>query len=756
MNKALRRITLPFAILTLLSAQAFGQSAALALSAKADGLTVKVEGITAEVSLATGDLLRITATLDGTTSKGIPDAMMIPIARAPASPSREKDSWRMGPYSLRTDGPSLLVARDGQARFRIRFEKAGAAGIRTPLVLEKGDAFYGMGQCVKSLALGEQYLRLYNRPSFGDQTYLYVPYFFGSAGDAFLFQAAGNDVFVFRNAREATPASEGSRIDLAYWHDANPASLTSRLYSLTGSRTLLPRWAYGYIQSKYGYRTDAEVRTVVSAFGQFKVPLDAIVLDLYWFSRMGDLDWNRQSFPDPVGLDAWLEKSGVKLISISEPFFTLDSKLYRKFAAAGLFATGRDGAPMVWNDWWSFGGTGGSIVNPLAAGVEKLLGDRYVALARMGVDGFWTDLGEPEKVPAAARFGPWSEMEFHQAFNKEWSRLVHDAWAKAFPGTRPFILSRSGYLGSTGYGVSIWSGDVPATWDGLKAQVPLGLQAGLSGFPFWGSDAGGFITSGGELMPPDPELYLRWLQFASCTPVFRAHGTGPREPWIYGEEWLARARTAIGLRTVLLPYVYSTAYQVWSEGLPMMRPLFFLDPADPHLTKEDASFMLGDWLLVSPVTQPLAVATKKKIYLPKGSWYNLSTMERYKGGREIDFPLSLDAYPVFAREGAIIPAHENDFDEYLLIPGPAPTRYTVFTDDGSSEAYLAGGGEKLKFTLDGKGFAVSGAAEKRDIVVILPKRVVKLKALAGAKVAEDPRYWIVKVTADAAERRYEF
>jgi oligosaccharide 4-alpha-D-glucosyltransferase len=756
MNNPLRRITLTLALLMLVAAPALGQSAALARSAKGDGLTLKVDGITAELSLAAGELLRITATIDGTTPRPVPDAMQVPIARIPAAPAPVADGWRMGPYALRVDGTTLAVARDGRSRFTIRFEKAGAAGIRAPIALANGEAFYGMGQSVKSLALGEQLLRLYNRPAFGDQTYLYVPYFFGSAGDAFLFQAAGNDAFVFRNAREVTPASEGGRLDLYYWYDADPASLTARFYTLTVSRTLLPRWAYGYIQSKYGYRTDAEVRTIVGGFGQFGIPLSAVVLDLYWFGRMGDLDWNRQAFPDPAGLDAWLEKYNVKLMTITEPFFTLDSKLYKDFAAAGLFATGSDGAPEVWNDWWTFGGTGGSIVNPVARGVDKLLGDRYAELARTGVDGFWTDLGEPEKVPATARFGPWSEVEFHQAYNKEWSRIVHDAWAKAMPEKRPFILSRSGYLGSTGYGVSIWSGDVPATWDGLKAQVPLGLQAGLSGFPFWGSDAGGFITSGGELLPPDPELYFRWLQFASLTPVFRAHGMGPREPWIYGEEWLSRTRSAIGLRAVLLPYVYSTAYQVWSEGLPMMRPLFFFDPADSRLTKEDTSFLFGNWLLVSPVTKPVAAASTKKIYLPRGAWYGLGTMERFEGGREIDFPVTLDTFPVFAREGAIIPAYENNNEEYLLIPGPAPTSYTVFSDDGTSEAYRTGAGEKLRFTLDAKGFAVAGAAKKRDVFIILPKSLVSLTALAAAKVAEDARYWIVRVTVDAAERRYEF
>jgi alpha-glucosidase len=131
-------------------------------------------------------------------------------------------------------------------------------------------------------------------------------------------------------------------------------------------------------------------------------------------------------------------------------------------------------------------------------------------------------------------------------------------------------------------------------------------------------------------------------------------------------------------------------------------------------------------------------------------------MTRYEGGREIDIALSLDTGPVFVRGGAIVPATENGAEEYLLIPGPVTTRYTVFSDDGASETYQSGGGEKLQFSLDAKGFSVSGALKKRDIVIVLPKSTVTLKALMAAKIAEDQRFWILKVSADAAERRYEF
>ena len=751
-----RGLAAALAVFILAAAAALAQGQAIALTARDEALAAEVNGIGIQITLAEGDLLRITATAREAEPKPLPAAMRVSVPRKTAVPAQSGGGYALGPYTLRPDGSTLLVSLRGQPRFRIGFERAGKTGVRTPIALAAGAALYGMGECVKSLALGESYLTLYNKPAFGDQTYLYVPYFFGSAGDAFLFEAAGKDAFAFKNGREATAVGLSGRVDVLYWQEADPAAVTARLYAITGAQTLLPRWAYGFIQSKYGYRNEAELRTIVNGFSQFRLPLSAVVLDLYWFSRMGDLDWNREAFPDPAGLDTWLESKGVKLLTISEPFFTLDSKLYDRFSKAGLFAMKSDGSAAVWNDWWTFGGTGGSILNPVAAGVERILGDRYVELAKTGVDGFWTDLGEPENVPASALFGQWNEAEFHQAYNKEWSRLVHDALAGAFPGKRPFILSRSGYLGSTGYGVSIWSGDAPANWDGLKAQTPLGLQAGLSGFPYWGSDAGGFTTPGGELVPPDPERFYRWLQFAAFTPVFRAHGMGPREPWIYGQEWFMRNATMIAARASMLPYVYSTAYQVWANGLPMMRPLFFMDPADPRLAAEDSSFLFGDWLLVAPITKPLSAEKTKKIYLPKGAWYNVVTMTRDEGGREIELPLTMDTLPVFAREGAILPMDLNGRECYLLLPGTGPSRFVAFSDDGTSEAYLAGAGEKLLIGLDAKGFTVSGAAKKKDVVIVVPKAHVKLKALAGSQIDESDLYSIVNVTVDKGENRFEF
>jgi alpha-glucosidase (family GH31 glycosyl hydrolase) len=446
---------------------------------------------------------------------------------------------------------------------------------------------------------------------------------------------------------------------------------------------------------------------------------------------MGDLDWDRDAFPDPAGLAKWLDQQGVKLITISEPFFTKDSRSYWALDAAGGLSRDAQGKPLVFSDWWDFNkGIGGGVLDPESKGAQALLSERYAALARDGVGGFWIDLGEPERVPDQARFGPWSEAAYHNAFNLGWARIVRAAIEKATPGRRPFILSRSGTTGISGLGVSTWSGDVPATWEGLRDQLPLGLNASISGLPFWGSDVGGFVTSGGDLVPPDPELYLRWQQFGAFTPVYRAHGAGPREPWIYGAEWLARVKASLERRAFLLPYVYSTAWQVWSEGLPMMRPLFFGAPQDAGLQGEDSEYLFGDSVLIAPVTKPLSREAEKTVLLPAGSWLDAFSGQRVQGPAKVQVKLTLETFPLYYREGAILPAEREGKDLLLLVPGPGATRFTVFSDDGETEAYRAGAGEKLLVTLSPGAVQFEGAARAREVVLLFPKDAVP-KALEG-------------------------
>ena len=720
---------------------------------QAGRLVLRTARAQAELSLTEKGLLRITAMADGAHAAPPPVTLEFPAGAAlvavPGSTEVEGGGYRLKPASA----ASVTVTPKGQPSFQLTLE-GDASRLSLRLVADGATAFHGFGQAVKALGVKDESLELYHEPHFGDQTYLHMPFFFSDTGLAVAFNAAGRDSVDVSKGREVQLSTTTGRLDLYAWSDADPAALVARWYELSSSQSLLPRWAYGYLQSRYGYRTDAEVRATVELFRRFKLPLSAIVLDLYWFKRMGDLAWDRDAFPDPEGLAAWLHTRGVKLVTISEPFFNQDSQAFPDLKAADALAKDDKGQVVLWKDWWDFSkDIGGGVVDPLAPRAAEVLGGRYTRLAAGGVDGFWIDLGEPERVPGEARFGPYDERAFHNAFNLAWAKLVRNAFLAAHPDRRPFILSRSGYIGIAGLGVSTWSGDVPASWKGLREQVPLGLSASLSGLPFWGSDVGGFITRGGEAMPPDPELYLRWQQFGAFTPVYRAHGTGAREPWIYGEDWLARVKAVLERRQLLQPYIYSTAYQVWSEGRPMLRPLFFLDPADPALRTDASAYLFGDAILMAPVTQPLEREAVKRVHLPRGAWYDAFTLTRHAGGTDVEVPLSLDRFPLFYREGGILPVDAGAGQEGLiLLPGPGTSSFTVFSDDGETEAYRRGAGEKMVVTLDAKGVGFSGITREREVVLLLPKSL----KVAGAEAGADPLFQRLRVSLKPGSQRVSF
>lgn len=708
---------------------------ALDAAPRLDGAALALErgGVSTRLTLTADGALRLTSTATGAAVGKLPFSLELPKGKAL---TQAGDTFTAGAYTLTAaaDGTVSLSAA-GKRLLTLTLERGEGSALQARLQFDGARTFHGMGQAAPALALRSERFELVHTPKYGDQTYLYIPFFFTDSGLAVYANAASGDFVSFKQGSLATLSSDSGQLDFYLWGPESPQALVARFYRASGVDSLLPLWAYGYIQSRYGYRTDDEVRRVVTMAARQGIPMSAIVLDLYWFKRMGDLDWNREAFPDPKGLADWLEQQGVKLITISEPFIARDSKSFAELDAAQALAKQADGGTIIFSDWWDFGKAGGSIIDPATPATAGLLSAKYEAMTRVGVDGFWIDLGEPERTPAAARFGPYSEAAYHDFFNLFWARIVRQSVEKAAPGRRPFILSRSGWTGIAGLGVSTWSGDVPCSWEGLQAQVPLGLNASLSGLPYWGSDVMGFTGEGGELMPPDPELSLRWHQFGAFTPVYRAHGFGPREPWIYGPQWQVHLKRAITLRAALVPYVYSTAWQVRAQGLPMMRPLFFLEPSVAALRDEDSMFLLGDSILVAPVLKAMASEAKKTVRLPPGGWYDAFTLERLEGGRALELPVTLDTFPVYYREGAIVPMLPEGDEALLLLPGAAPTSFTVFSDDGVSEAYRSGAGEKLVVQLDAKGVTFSGAVKARTLRLRFPPQL-KLPTLQKQATVE--------------------
>jgi len=421
---------------------------------------------------------------------------------------------------------------------------------------------------------------------------------------------------------------------------------------LTGRQPLPPRWAFGNFASRFGYHSEREARETVAKFKVDKIPLDAIILDLYWFGKevkgtMGNLAFDRDSFPNPEAMMADFNKQGIKTVLVTEPFILTTSNRRNEAVSKNILATDSIGQPFTYDFY--FGNTG--LIDIFKPEGHDWFWDIYKNLAKKGVSGWWGDLGEPEVHPSELQHATGSADEVHNIYGHNWAKLVFDGYQKDFPEQRPFILMRSGYSGSQRFGLIPWSGDVSRSWDGLSGQPEISLQMGMQGLAYMHSDLGGFA---GDYR--DTELYTRWLQYGVFQPIFRPHAQEdvPAEPVFWDDKTKALAKKAIKLRYKLMPYNYTIAFQNNQKGTPLMRPLFFEEPQNVDLLKIADTYLWGDNLLVSPVV--LKGASEKEIYFPKSAnWYDFYTDEKYKAGATVKVPVTLDHIPVFVRGGAFIP-----------------------------------------------------------------------------------------------------
>lgn len=672
-----------------------------------------------------------------------------------------QNQWKIGTYTVETSKAGFTVSQNGKKLFSSRFSIAGDYLTEEKNCFDK-ELFYGIGQGSDRFALYRCRFSLFQEARYGDRACLYIPFFFTGGGDAFYYDANSRDTVKFKNKHSALAqySTKKNVIQYYYYHEPKPKTLVSRFYTFSGSHAMIPKWAFGYIQSKYGYQNQQEVIDVINTFKKYKIPISAIILDLQWFKQMGDLAYDKSNWPDPLKMDRFLEDNGVKLLTISEPFYTVDSKNFSQFDKHGLLAKDKDGKTITWKDWWCFDASPkGSIVNPLAPNAAEMLGAKYIHMMEQGIDAFWTDLGEPENVPSGAFFNQFPEREFHNYYNKEWSRLIYNAISKKFPDRRLLILSRSGWTGSARYGVSVWSGDCTSSFDGLALQTVLGINSGLTGFSYWGSDVGGFESRG---MKPEKELFIRWMQFGTFSPVFRPHGAkSPREPWIHGQDALKIIKSFIQTRYRLLPYIYSTAYQTYSKGIPMMRPMLFEHPRDTHpeVIEYANQYYFGDFILAAPVTASLSESPTQDIYLPgKLPWYDFYTYEPAEPGDKTA-KLSLHRMPVYIAEGAIIPTMENKKSVLLLFPSKKKTAFTVYDDDGVTNNFKKGKFMAINIQMDINGVTFSNVKKSKEVLLKIPTTVkhFKLSKLTPGKTArKENNAYIIPIKLKPGTTRVEF
>ena len=613
------------------------------------------------------------------------------------------------PYRLcfLKDGDTVLQEKNGF------FTNDSASGFR--FALQKDEQIYGTGfRTIPTNRRGHR-VDLYNKAQYGyslDSPNLNfsVPIVVSSGGYAILFDnpqkgfldigKTQTDIMEF--------GSMGGKMAYYVMASKNPDSLMLNYALLTGFQPMPPRWALGNLQSRFGYKTQKEAEEIVARMIEAGYPLDAIIIDLYWFGQgvkdsfyMGDLAWHKQNWPDPVAMISKFKTKGVKTILITEPYILEESSNFEALSNAGLLAKDSTGGTYVIQDFW-FGK--GGLLDIFDPKTQAWFWEKYNDQIKTGVAGWWGDLGEPETAHPEMFYAAGSGDEVHNIYAHYWNKMLSDGYSENYPDERLFHLNRAGFAGSQRFSVFPWSGDVSRSWQGLQAQPRAVTGMTLSGFSYMHSDLGGF--AGGE---KDEELYLRWLQYGTFNPVFRVHGDdkAPVEPIFYSKEAQIILKKFINLRYRMLPYNYTLAWLNSTKGTPITRPLFFDEPDNPEVAGIDDTYLWGPNLLVTAILEKSQKS--RKTYLPKGNWFDFFTDEKFEGNRWIEKPVSLKNIPVFVRGGSFIPMIEpiqntekyssgNLILHYYFDEAVKQSSFTMYEDDGKTKiAYEKGLFELLDF-----------------------------------------------------------
>ena len=587
------------------------------------------------------------------------------------------------------------------------------------LAIGASEILYGGGARVLGMNRRGNNLKLYNRAHYGYETRselmnYTLPLFLSSKLYAVLFDNAsiGTLDLDSKANNSVTYETIGGTMNYTVIAGDSWFDLTDQYTRLTGRQPLPPRWAFGNFSSRFGYHSQNEVLSTVDRFFKDSIPVDAAIIDIYWFGKgifgdMGRLDWYRDSFPEPQKMIQTLTDRGVKTILVTEPFILTTSSRWQEAVDKKVLGTDTSGKPYTYDFY--FGNTG--LVDLYKPEAREWFWNIYKDLTNQGIGGWWGDLGEPEVHPAGLQHVNGSADEIHNAYGHSWVQLVYEGYQKEFPQTRPFILMRSGYAGSQRYGIIPWTGDVSRSWGGLTPQPEIALQMGMQGLAYMHSDLGGF--AGDQVL--DNELYIRWLQYGVFQPIYRPHAqeSCAPEPVFRNDTTKAYARKAIELRYKLLPYIYTMAFENNQSGKPLMRPLFFAEPTHRTLLTYDKAYMWGDALLVSPIKA--AGVKEQTVYLPKGStWTDFYTGKVYEGGAEVTLPVTLNHIPVLVKGGAIIPmlkkvaattkANLNSLEVHYYFAANDTTTYRLYSDDGTTpEAFEKGAYELVNITATATG-----------------------------------------------------
>jgi alpha-glucosidase (family GH31 glycosyl hydrolase) len=697
-----------------------------------------------------------------------PEARHVPPREWPGATFTEEAG---PPARIDTDGLVLRVAADpvgvtfsdplGRARATLT-DVRGAAGVRLRLQLADVQHFFGLGEG------GQQFDRLgtarrfwNNHANHGHAADVPVPVLVSHLGWGLFFDNTGP-------AEIAVGGGDGGRwleyrcdlgpVDLYYLAGADLREAVAGVAQLLGHPPMPPRWALGYLQSTRHFDSPDELRRLPQTIRERRLPCDGLIfLSTYgdalgWNRGVGHLECEPRLLGDAAALFGELRARHFHTVTHEYPVLHPESPVYPEASERGYVLD-----------------AGYARETPAARPTDNYReGQRYLDFSRpdarawwwqqhrplvaLGVDGWWLDGGEGP--PADVELYAGSSRALHNRYDVLRQQAFADGEAADRPDHRVFLLCRSGGAGMQRWGAACWSGDIDATFPSLEAQPAIGLNTGLSGVPYWGTDVGGFY----RVAPNSEELFVRWFQFGAFCPIFRAHGRVWREhlPWAHSADAEAICRRYLDLRYRLLPYTYTLAWQAHRHGLPLMRPLVLNYPEDARVWNLSSEYLWGDDLLVAPVTRE--GATRWPVYLPAGGWYDFWTHERYEGPRGVEVAAPRDRLPLFVRAGAILPfapalqyQDERPLEDVTLRIYPhGRSSFTLYEDDGASHAYRRGryALTAIECVSTPDACTVSIAAPAGDPDEVPPARVYTIELHARAR----PRRVRLAGTGDLPER----
>lgn len=603
----------------------------------------------------------------------------------------------------------LIVLEDEKGYHWHENKKYGGNEVTCTKKLQGGENFYGLGDKPTDLNLRGKRLQLWGSDTYGfqketDPIYKNIPFFLGlhrKVGYGIFFDNTFKSFFDFGMERKDAFSfwAEGGEMNYYFIYGPKLIDVTASYTCLTGKPEMPPLWALGYQQSKWSYYPEKVVKDLAATFRKKQIPCDVIHLDIDYMDGFRCFTWNHEHFPNPKKMISELAERGFKTVVIIDPGIKIDPNywVYQEGLKNDYFCKRTDG-PLFKGSVWPGLCNFPDFTNPK---VREWWAGLFEDLIATGVNGVWNDMNEPAvfeegTFPIDVRHDydghPCSHRKGHNVYGMQMIRATKAGFKKFSKDKRPFTITRSAYSGAQRY-AAVWTGDNIASWDHLKFANVQCQRLSASGFSFNGSDIGGFIES------PDGELYTRWIQMAVFHPFFRTHSSGDhgeKEPWTFGKEYQTIIKKYIELRYQLLPYMYSAFWQYATYGIPMIKSLHMLDQGDYETFYRKEEFMLGDNILVCPLSKK---QNGRLIYLPTGTWYYFFDDTTYTNTGEIWFDIPIDKMPIFIKAGSVIPFNpimqyvgEKKVDVLTLHVyfGTEKTKSVLYVDHGEGYEYQHG------------------------------------------------------------------